>query len=342
MSHNIKALIDWYAISGRALPWRDTGDPYLIWVSEIILQQTRVVQGKPYYQRFIQRFPDIQSLAAASQDEVLKNWEGLGYYARARNIHKAAGIICAQYQGKFPDTLDLLQQLPGIGPYTSRAIASFAFHLPHAVLDGNVFRILSRYYGDSTCIDLPASRNYYQKLADQMMNYHPSSPFNQAMMDLGATICKPQSPACDKCPLSTSCKACLSGMQTSYPVRKQKAIRPVRGVNAMLLLHDDATFWVRQRPTNGLWGGLFEIPWVYTEDVDSEDIYVSSQAIEVGRVQHDFTHFQMDMCVLQYHVPVNFTLIAGVRIHIGEIQKYAFTKATHKIFYLLQNKNIVK
>jgi A/G-specific adenine glycosylase len=341
MSKEVKALVRWYEGSGRKLPWRDTGDPYLIWISEIILQQTRVVQGTPYYNRFVSRFPDVESLANASLDEVLKHWEGLGYYARARNLHKAAQIILNTYKGHFPKSLDELQKLPGIGPYTARAIASFAFHLPCAVLDGNVFRILSRYYGDDTCIDLPSARAHYQKRADKMMGGVASADFNQAVMDLGAIICKPQNPDCSLCPLSSGCVSVLTQSQDVLPVRKQKQKRPVKLVHVLVLQHKEGSFWIHQRATEGLWGGLFEFPWHYAEDVSPIPNGLPEGEI-IGRVHHVFTHFEMNMQIIRCIVPTGFRYPDGVRIRVSQVRDFAFTKAAHKIFKVLQNKNIVK
>lgn len=340
MSKDVKALVRWYEDSGRRLPWRDTGDPYLIWISEIILQQTRVIQGTPYYNRFVARFPDVYSLAQAPLDDVLKHWEGLGYYARARNLHKAARIILNAYKGQFPEDVELLQKLPGIGPYTARAIASFAFHLPCAVLDGNVFRILSRYYGDDTCIDLPSARAHYQKLADKMMGAHASSGFNQAVMDLGAMVCKPKHPNCSICPLSSGCVAFHTKAWAELPMRKPKQKRPVRQVNVLVLQHKDSSFWIHKRAAEGLWGGLFEFPWFYAEHESPIPTELLKGEV-IGTVHHVFTHFEMNIQVFRYFVPNRFIYPDGVRIFRADIEKYAFTKAAHKVFKVFQNKNIV-
>lgn len=341
MSKDVKALVRWYEDSGRRLPWRDTGDPYLIWISEIILQQTRVVQGTPYYNRFVARFPDVHTLAQAPVDDVLKHWEGLGYYARARNLHKAARIIINTYDGDFPKDIELLQKLPGIGPYTARAIASFAFHLPCAVLDGNVFRILSRYYGDDTCIDMPSARAHFQQLADKMMGVHASSGFNQAIMDLGAMVCKPKNPDCYKCPLSSGCLAFHSKTIEVIPVRKQKLKRPVRKVKVLVLQHKDTSFWIHKRPSEGLWGGLFEFPWFYAEHASPIPTELLKGEV-IGNVHHVFTHFEMNMQVFRFFVPEGFIYPDGFRIDMKEVEKYAFTKAAHKVVKVFQDKNIVK
>ena len=197
-------LHSWYAENHRELPWRNTRDPYRIWISEIILQQTRVAQGYDYFLRFMERFPDVVSLSQASEDEVLLLWQGLGYYSRARNLHKASKVIAAN--GGFLADYDFIRQLPGVGDYTASAIASFAFNLPHAVLDGNVFRVLSRYFGVDEAIDSTAGKKLFRAMADDMLDTSRPALYNQAIMDFGALVCSPH-PHCQTCPLAESCVA---------------------------------------------------------------------------------------------------------------------------------------
>lgn len=334
---SVKPLLKWYQREGRDLPWRNSGDPYLIWVSEIILQQTRVVQGKPYYDRFIQRFPDVFSLAEAGTDEVMKYWEGLGYYARARNLHAAAKEIVQKHKGIFPNTSEQLSQLKGIGPYTSRAIASFAFGEKSAVLDGNVFRVLSRLFADEFCIDSSSARNYYQNLADTLMGNAPSGQFNQAMMDLGAMICKPGQPECGQCPLHNDCMALSLGIQTQLPVRKTKSVRPVRTAICYAVYNSSGEIWIRRRPESGLWGGLYELPWFY-EDEKIPLLPGNPQGTELGTVHHIFTHFELEIKIIKFSLS---KIKESQKLKFtpwNEVEKLAFPKAMHKVFKVLRNK----
>lgn len=248
-------LLRWFSDNARDLPWRETEDPYAIWLSEVILQQTRIQQGTAYWMRFMQRFPTVEALAAASEDEVLRLWQGLGYYSRARHLHAAARQIAAR--GHFPDTFEGLLQLEGVGNYTAAAIGSFAFHLPTAVVDGNVFRVLSRYYGIATPINSSAGAKEFRALAQSLLPENQSADFNQAMMDFGAMQCTPASPHCHDCPLLDSCEAHASGRVTLLPV-KNKTIRiRTRQFKYIYLRYDHHTA-IRQRPAGDIWQGLWE------------------------------------------------------------------------------------
>jgi len=334
-------LLYWYSRNGRPLPWRKTGDPYLIWVSEIIMQQTRVVQGTPYYNKFIERFPDIYSIAKAELSEVIKYWEGLGYYARVRNIYKTAQIIVREYNGKFPEEVQMLEKLPGIGPYTARAIASFAFGKKVAVLDGNIYRILSRVYADDYCIDQASARKYFQEIADRFMNQAPSADFNQAMMDLGALVCKPFQPLCKDCPLNISCMAFTRGNVEAYPVRKPKSIRPKKKGACHFIVNPEGKFYIRQRNHKGLWGGLFELPWYYKGDLP-EIIFQQENQKKIGYIHHVFTHFELELEVLVSFVSEDCMAKDAHWIGANEINNYTFPRAMHKIFHILRNKEFVK
>ena len=235
-------LVHWYAVHQRDLPWRRTGDPYAIWVSEIMLQQTRVAAVIPYYAKFIQRFPDYHALASAPEPELLAHWAGLGYYYRARNLQKAAKAMSAS--GSSPATHESIRVLPGIGDYTSAAIASIAFGLAHAVLDGNVFRVLSRVANDSTNIAAGVGRKHFAALADQLLDRKRPGMFNQAMMELGATICLPKNPQCLVCPVAQLCGARQHGTQNDLPV---KIVRPKTVIEERLL------FWIEQEDKLLVW-----------------------------------------------------------------------------------------
>lgn len=211
-------LLDWYAENKRDLPWRNTTDPYLIWISEIILQQTRVAQGYEYFLRFIKRFPDVVSLAAASEDEVMKYWQGLGYYSRARNLHAAAKSM----KGTFPKTYAEVRALKGVGDYTAAAICSFAYDMPYAAVDGNVYRVLSRYFGIDVPIDSTEGKKTFTALAGEVFDKSRPADYNQAIMDFGAVQCTPQSPNCLFCPLSGSCRALSEGKVQQLPVKQHR------------------------------------------------------------------------------------------------------------------------
>lgn len=254
-THFATALLRWYEKNGRELPWRNTRDPYAIWLSEVILQQTRVQQGRDYWQRFMQRFPTVESLAAATQDEVLKLWQGLGYYSRARNLHAAARQIVAR--GGFPTTRDELRSLRGVGDYTSAAVASLAFDEPVAVVDGNVFRVLARYYALDTPIDTTQGKRHFQALAQELLPPAAAATFNQAIMDFGALMCTPAAPRCDECPVATTCAALRHDAPTRYPVKSRKTAVALRRLCYVYARHDGKAAF-RRRPAGDIWQGLWE------------------------------------------------------------------------------------
>ena len=248
-------LLDWYDANGRDLPWRRTRDPYAIWLSEIILQQTRITQGRSYWERFLQAYPDVQALAAAQEDDVLRLWQGLGYYSRARNLLAAARQIAAQ--GRFPDTLEGIRALKGVGDYTAAAIASFAFGIPAAVVDGNVYRVLARHFGIPTPVGSTAAKKEFTALAQSLLPPDRPGDFNQAMMDFGATLCTPASPACARCPLADSCAALATGRVDSLPVREKGAAVQERRFDYVYVRFRGRTA-IRRRGTGDIWAGLYE------------------------------------------------------------------------------------
>lgn len=250
-------LLAWYRLHARDLPWRNTQDPYRIWLSEIILQQTRVDQGRPYYERFTERFPTLKDLAQAQDSEVMKLWEGLGYYSRARNLLKAARLILEGHNGHFPDTAAGLEKLPGIGPYTAAAIASFAFGQAIGVVDGNVFRLLSRLFDIGACIDEGKNRPIYQSLANELVGKEVPGISNQALMEIGATICTPK-PHCMDCPLAAYCLARERGTIDLRPVRKKKKKVKEETIDYLILLDGLGQMAIQQRPAQGIWAELFE------------------------------------------------------------------------------------
>ena len=248
-------LLNWFALNGRDLPWRHTKDAYAIWLSEVILQQTRIQQGMDYWLRFIQRWPRVEDLAAATEDEVLREWQGLGYYSRARNLHAAAQQIAAN--GSFPNTLDGIKKLKGVGDYTAAAIGSIAFGLPAAVVDGNVYRVLARHYGIDTPINTTQGKRLFTELAQSLLPVDQPASFNQAMMDFGAIQCTPTSPKCVLCPLQESCEAFRSGRVGELPVKEKKLTIQTRRFTYMYIRCQGKTA-IRKRAAGDIWQGLWE------------------------------------------------------------------------------------
>ncbi len=271
-----KKLLEWHNPANRDLPWKKTNDAYKIWLSEIILQQTRVEQGTPYYLAFIRQYPTVKKLASAPLDDVLKLWEGLGYYSRARNLHFAAQQVMQTHKGKFPTTHAEILQLKGIGNYTAAAIASFAYNLPHAVLDGNVFRVLSRVFGIETPIDSTDGKKQFEQLAQQLLDKKNPSTYNQAIMDFGALVCKPQNPLCVQCPFSSECKALELNKISLLPIKAKKLIKSERHFH-YFVLYDNKNIYIKQRNENDIWKGLFEFP---VEEADSRWSTVNSQILK--------------------------------------------------------------
>lgn len=267
MPHNItKQLISWYLKNKRDLPWRNTKDPYKIWISEIILQQTRVSQGISYYYRFLQSFPDIESLAKAREEDVLKSWQGLGYYSRARNLHATAQSLNTNYNSRFPETFEEIKKLKGIGDYTAAAIGSFAFGIRHPVLDGNVFRFISRYYGIDTPIHTSETKkNILLILHEMMEGVKDPAIFNQSVMEFGALQCTPQRPDCAACPLQEGCYARIHKATSDLPVKQKAAPLRKRYLYYFLLISPDGFTYLQRRTENDIWKGLYEFPLLEAE-----------------------------------------------------------------------------
>ncbi|NUM55207.1 MAG: A/G-specific adenine glycosylase [Candidatus Hydrogenedentes bacterium] len=302
-----RALLTWYRRAARDLPWRRTTDPYAIWLSEIMLQQTRVDQGLPYFERFISAFPTVQALAAAKEDRVLKLWEGLGYYSRARNLHRAAKIVADECGGVFPRTAEELQSLPGVGRYTAGAIASIAYGERVPVLDGNVIRVLSRLYNIADCTDDAKVRDRLWKLADRLVPAKHPGDFNQAMMELGARICTPKSAQCGTCPARRFCAARVAGVVDQRPVRKAKAETPRREMVAAVI-NQNGRYLLVKRPSNGLLGGLWEFPCGTVHNGETHQSALIrglgeslGVRVKVGgliaSVQHAYSHFRVSLHV---------------------------------------------
>ena len=256
-------IISWYKLHKRDLPWRHTTDPYVIWLSEVILQQTRVGQGLPYFERFLSHYPDVAAFAAAQEDEILLHWQGLGYYSRARNMHRAAKAVVGEYGGVFPSRYDELIKLVGVGEYTASAIASFAANEPRAVVDGNVFRVLARYFGIDEPINATGGRKTFLRLADELLDKDRAGLYNQAIMEFGALQCKPKSPDCGNCVLRLGCRAFNEGRVAELPVKlKAKASRS--RYFHYFVVEDGDRILMSKRGGGDIWEGLHELPLIET------------------------------------------------------------------------------
>jgi A/G-specific adenine glycosylase len=343
-------LLAWYASSRRDLPWRRTRDPYRIWVSEVMLQQTRVQTVIPYYQRFVERFPDVASLAAADADAAIKAWEGLGYYARVRNLQRAARAVVERYGGDVPSDPDAFRDLPGVGDYVCAAVQSIAFGRPLAAVDGNVKRVLARLFAIEDPVNRAASARVFQSHADSLLDRRDPAAFNQAMMELGATVCRPTSPRCDECPVRGRCEAARGGAVGRYPVRERKRPVPEYRV-AVGVVEDDGRMLITRRPAEGLLGGLWEFPGGKIRDGESAREAAAREIREetglevdvtdfVARVRHAYTHFRVELEVYRCR-PRGGTgvVLDGPTdyrwIHPEEVARYAFPKANHKFIPFL-------
>ncbi len=260
-----KKILDWYKINRRDLPWRTTKDPYKVWLSEIILQQTRVAQGTPYYNKFIEHYPKVEALAAASEDQVLKLWQGLGYYTRARNLHATAKFVADELNGKFPENYKDLIELKGVGDYTASAIASICFDKPEPVVDGNVLRVLARYFGVTRPINGPGSTKYFKELAMEIMDKQNVRDYNQGIMEFGAIQCKPRKPNCQNCPLNNGCEAFALGSVSGIPVKIRKGSIRKRYFNYLVGIDANKNTRLVQRSKNDIWKQLYEFPLLESE-----------------------------------------------------------------------------
>jgi A/G-specific adenine glycosylase len=300
-------LLAWYDRHRRALPWRarpgETPDPYRVWLSEIMLQQTTVATVGPYFVRFLERWPDLHSLARASLDDVLHAWQGLGYYARARNLHACARDVAARLQGRFPEDEAALRALPGIGAYTAAAISAIAFNHPASALDGNGERVIARLYGVKT--PLPAAKPELRRLAARLVPASRPGDYAQALMDLGAILCTPVKPKCALCPWRDSCRARIAGIAESLPARAAKKPKPRRHGVAFWAVRSDGAVLLRRRPEKGLLGGMIEVPstswrsrpWGEKEAARSAPCRARWRPLP-GVVRHSFTHFDLDLTVM--------------------------------------------
>jgi A/G-specific adenine glycosylase len=339
-----QSLLDWYAASGRTLPWRETQDPYAIWISEVMLQQTQVKTVIPYYQRWLDWFPTIATLAAAEQQQVLKAWQGLGYYARARNLHRAAQLIVSEYGGVFPTELAIVMTLPGIGRTTAGGILSAAFNQATPILDGNVKRVLARI----VALPVPphkALSTLWQHSSELLDPQHPHD-FNQALMDLGATLCMPKNPACLICPWQAHCEAYNLNKQLEIPMTESRAALPHKAIGVAVIWNDEGQILIDRRPQEGLLGGLWEFPGGKVEPGETiEECIVREIREELGieiavgdhliTIDHAYTHFRVTLnvhhCRHLSGVPEAIACDEIRWVSVGELDGFPFPKANETI-----------
>ena len=332
-------LIEWYEVNHRILPWRETDDPYKIWISEIILQQTRVAQGMEYYHRLITRFPDIQSLADAEEDEVLLYWQGLGYYSRARNLHKAAQLMknhaifhqemrLLDDKARGEEIFAALRSMPGVGDYTAGAIASFAFNLPYPALDGNVYRVLSRLYDCEIAFDTTQGKKHFRQLAEELLDKERPRLFNSAIMELGALHCVPTAPDCSTCPLNTWCKALTNNTVELLPVRKPRPKVRDRYLEYTIYIARDKTTLIHQRKGNDIWKHLWE--FVCAERTGEEAIRRKAKGENILELTHVLSHQKLHARFVIKNVSELPEIPDTVVVSLSDLDNYAFSRLTLK------------
>ena len=308
-------LLVWYRINGRSLPWRETKDPYQVWLSEIILQQTRVNQGLPYYQKFLEHYPNVKSLAEANEQDVLNDWQGLGYYSRARNLIVAAKQIVNDYEGQFPDTYERIIKLKGVGKYTAAAISSIAFGERRAVLDGNVFRVLARIFNIDNDIAASSSRKIFQSKADELLCKENPADFNQAIMDFGAIQCTPKSPACVTCPLNQYCQALKKGRVSELPIKIKKLKRKTRYFHYFREAKTNFIY-LKVRGPKDIWQGLMELPLIETQNEELMLTELNSilnthhqpelEFYKIHKLTHQDIHAKFYKILGEFNLPSNY------------------------------------
>jgi len=341
-----RRILSWYGRHGRPLPWRQTRDPYAIWISEIMLQQTQVATVIPYYQGFLKKFPTVTALSAASPDEVIKSWENLGYYHRARLMHRAAKAMVGVWGGKLPPNYDDLLGLPGIGPYTAGAIASIAFGKRVLALDGNAKRVYARLYAFEQRLDGREGEERISQLAQPLLPAKGAGTFNQAIMDLGATLCTPRTPACPLCPLNPFCHASAKGIQDRLPVPRKGRGLPHKDMTASVIINKAGKVLIVKRPEQGLLPGLWKLPGgercgggTLPEALERrvmEELGLTVKVLEpVTSVNHTFTHFRMTLHAFRARIrkgkPRPLTCARLAWVHPSDLSAYAFSKADRTI-----------
>lgn len=341
-----KKLLKWYSTNKRDLPWRRTADPYRILVSEVMLQQTQVKTVIPYYQAFIERFPTVRHLADAGLQEVLKAWEGLGYYARARNLHRAAKVVVSDHGGRIPDTYGVIIKLPGVGDYIAAAVLSIAFGKPLSVVDGNVKRVLARFLRMDYPVNVSASHKHFQTASSMLLKHDAPGEFNQVMMELGALVCRPEGPLCLECPVSKECRSLSENVAAEYPRREKRKTVPVHHIAAGVIWRKNRVLITRRKP-EGLLGGLWEFPGgkvlaretpeaACLREIKEETNLTVEVAGHISRVKHAYTHFRIEMDVFCCRYLAGRVRLSGAVDHrwikLEELESYPFPKANHKFF----------
>lgn len=342
----------WYATHQRRLPWRETSDPYRIWVAEVMLQQTRVETVLRYYERFLERFPDLRHLAASPLQAVLKAWEGMGYYGRARNIHRAARLVEREHGGSIPSDYEAFRRLPGVGDYTAAAVLSIAFGQPSAVVDGNVRRVLARFFAVEERVGTAAARLRFAELADRFLDRRRPGSFNQALMELGATVCRPRRPDCPSCPLARSCAAFHTSRQAEFPRRSPRPPLPERQVAVGVVVRGGRLL-ITRRPAEGLLGGLWEFPGGRVEAGESpaeacrreigEETGLHVEVSEpVAEVRHAYTHFRVTLHVFLCRLLGGRIRLRGPTacrwVRLADLGRYPLPAANHKFIPLLRER----
>jgi A/G-specific adenine glycosylase len=337
-------LVPWFREIARDLPWRRTQDPYRIWLSEIMLQQTRVGQAESYYERFVDQYPTVHDLAGANLDTVLRDWEGLGYYARARNMHRAAQMIVRDMGGRFPDTHDEVRSLPGVGPYTAAAVMSIAYDEPYAAVDGNVVRVISRLFEMGFDPSSAEGKRAFQDMADALLDEERPGTFNEAMMELGATVCLPSAPKCDQCPLASLCSAFENGRTDRFPVRRAKQAIPHYDVAVAVISRADGRVFIQRRDEDGLLGGLWEFSGGKTKAGELPEEACHREALEelgvgikiqdrLATVDHAYSHFRVTLhpflCQLAGGQPA--TRLRSRWVKLDQLDGIAFPRANRRI-----------
>jgi A/G-specific adenine glycosylase len=344
-----KKIISWYLINKRDLPWRNTNNPYFIWLSEIILQQTRVQQGLPYYEKFIENFTTVESLAAAEEEEVLRLWQGLGYYSRGRNLHKTAKMVVEQYAGNFPNNFKDLQKLKGVGRYTAAAIASFAFNQSVPAIDGNALRVITRFLEINEPIDSPLVQNKVFEISKDLMVGVESNLYNQAVMELGATVCTPKKPFCIGCPVNMECKAFENKSFVTIPFKAKKTKVSQRFLQYFVFEFENS-LWLRKRDTSDIWANMYDFFLIESNDLDfteNLDQCLSDLAIEVGDihkyppVNHVLTHQKQQIVFVKIRCKTRPIIPNGEWYSLEEIEKLAKPKIIVDFVERLATSNVL-
>ncbi|MBI2446105.1 A/G-specific adenine glycosylase [Candidatus Micrarchaeota archaeon] len=338
-------MLSWYAHHKRDLPWRRTSDPYKIWASEVLLQQTRVQQAIPYYKRFLRRFPTLDALAQADVFDVLKAWEGAGYYSRARNLHRAAGVALKKW-GRLPSAYEDWLCLPGVGPYIAAAVSSIAYGEEKAVLDGNVIRVASRLLAEKGDVSEPKTRQKLHAFVQENLPSGRASEYNQALMELGAAVCTPKDPACSRCPLNAECKAFALGVQARFPVKKKKSAVPHFDIACAVVRRKDGRILICQRKAEGLLGGLWEFPGGKLERGESLEQAAAREVLEetgvnvrvgakIATVKHAYSHFKITLHAFEADFVSGKAKAFGCQdvkwVPLAELARYAFPKANRTV-----------